>query len=84
LDGDGDLDVVVSNDRPDQNLVYLYDRIGGPNYICINNGNGKFESEDIPFSDYPATTISSADFNKDGLMDLSVPHRNGGQSYVFI
>jgi hypothetical protein len=125
LDGDGDLDVVVSNDRPDQNLVYLNDGIGGfkigstfgnanwptrnvnvadingdgrpdivvanrygksggSNYICINNGNGKFESEDIPFSDYPATTISSADFNKDGMMDLSVPHRNGGQSYVFI
>lgn len=75
LNGDGLPDIVVAN---------RYGSSGGFNYICVNNGNGKFDSECIPFSDYPATTIAPADFNNDGLMDLSVPHRNGGQSYVFI
>ena len=75
LNGDGLPDIVVAN---------RYGSSGGSNYICINMGNGKFDSECIPFSHYPATTIAPADFNNDGLMDLSVPHRNGGQSYVFI
>ena len=33
---------------------------------------------------YPATTIFPADFNKDGFIDLVVPHRDGGQSYVYL
>jgi len=125
LDGDKDLDVVVSNDRPDENLIYLNDgrgrfevaskfgqtswstryictadmnedgfpdiivanrgsRRASPNYICINNGSGKFDTECISFSDYSSTTITPADFNQDGLMDLAVPHRDGGQSYLFV
>ena len=125
IDGDGDLDVIISNDRPDSNLVYLNDGKGffkegskfgradwptrnanvvdlnndglpdivvanrgrpnaaGANYICINIG-GRFDADCIAFSHYPATTITPADFNGDGLMDLAVPHRNGGQSYVYI
>ena len=125
LDGDGDLDVVVSNDKPDKNYVYLNDgrgnfqvastfgesswgtryvcvadmngdslpdiivanRMGyqgGFNYICVNNGGGVFNADCIPFSDYSSTTITPADFNNDGLIDLAVPHRDGGQSFLFL
>jgi len=125
IDGDGDLDVIVSNDRPDSKLVYLNDGKGffqvgsefgradwptrnasvvdlnndglpdivvanrsgsdaGANYLCINKGDGRFDVDCIAFSHYPATTITPADFNGDGLVDLAVPHRDGGQSYVYI
>ena len=125
MDGDGDLDVVVSNDRPDPNLVYINDGEGKfaagsefgraewptrnasvgdvngdgfpdiivanrsrdstiANYLCINNGDGTFEADCMTIAAYPATTITAADFNNDGLLDLAVPHRNGGQSYVLI
>jgi hypothetical protein len=53
------------------------------NYICLNQGNGKFDSSRIAFARYPATTITPADFNKDGFVDLVVPHRDGGQSYLY-
>src|SRR5262249_914036 len=36
------------------------------------------------FALYPATTITTADFNRDGRIDLAVPHRDGGQSYVYL
>jgi len=124
LDGDGDLDVVISNDTPSPKLVYLNDgtghftvgstygrpewqmrnatvadmngdgrpdivaanRVGrgpGANYICLNRGNGRFDADCIAFAPEPATTITAADFNGDGLLDLLVPHRNGGQGYVY-
>ena len=124
IDGDGDLDVVISNDQPSPKLVYLNDgtghftvgstygkpawqgrnatiadmngdgkpdiiaanRVGngpGANYICLNNGTGKFGAECIAFSAEPSTTIAAADFNGDGFMDLLVPHRNGGQSHLY-
>ncbi len=54
------------------------------NYICLNIGKGKFNAECIPFAPYPSTTITPADLNKDGFIDLVVPHRNGGQSYAYI
>ncbi len=54
------------------------------NYICLNNGKGQFKADCIPFAPYPATTITPADFNKDGFIDLVVPHRDGGQSYVYL
>lgn len=124
LDGDGDLDVVISNDTPDPKLVYLNDgkghfhvgsTFGKPtwqtrnatvadingdglpdivaanrgdstdaNYICLNRGKGRFDSDCIAFSREPATTITAADFNHDGLIDLAVPHRDGGQSRVYL
>jgi hypothetical protein len=123
IDGDGDLDVVLSNDTPDPKVVYLNDGKGhfhpgssygraewetrnvsvadlngdgqpdivvanrtdhGANYICLNHGKGRFDADCIAFSHESATTITPADFNHDGLIDLAVPHRDGGQSYVYL
>lgn len=124
LDRDGDLDVVLSNDRPDPSLVYLNDGTGhftvgstfgkaewptrnasvadvngdglpdiivanrygknpGGNYVCLNRGAGRFDDQCLRFSQESATTITPADVNHDGLVDLIVPHRDGGQSMVY-
>lgn len=124
LDRDGDLDVVLSNDRPDPSLVYLNDGTGhftvgstfgkaewptrnasvadvngdglpdiivanrygknpGGNYLCLNRGAGRFDDQCQRFSQESATTITPADVNRDGLVDLIVPHRDGGQSMVY-
>lgn len=125
LDGDGDLDVVISNDDPDPKLVYMNDgrgrfhvgstfgraewetrnasvadlngdgqldiivanrtSKGAPaNYVCLNRGQGRFDADCLPFSHESATTITPADFNRDGRIDLAVPNRDGGQSYVYL
>lgn len=121
IDGDGDLDVVISNDSPDPKRVYLNDgkgnfhewstyghpewptrnasvadlngdglpdiivaNRGGPNYICLNKGKGQFDADCIAFSNESATTITAADFDRDRVIDLMVPHRDGGQSYVYL
>jgi hypothetical protein len=73
LNGDRLLDIIVAN-RSDT----------GANYICLNKGRGQFDADCIPFSHYASTTITPADFNRDGRIDLAVPHRNGGQSYVYL
>lgn len=123
LDGDGELDVVISNDAPDPKLVYRNDGTGhftlastfgrpewgtrnariadmngdgrrdiivanraeanSTNYICLNRGQGRFDADCIGFSHEPATTVTPADMDRDGRMDLVVPHRDGGQSYVY-
>ena len=54
------------------------------NYVCLNNGKGQFSANCITFAHYPATTITPADFNKDGFIDLVVPYRDSGQSYVYL
>jgi VCBS repeat protein len=74
LDGDGYPDIVVAN-RSDS---------ASANYICFNKGNGRFDANCVAFSREPATTIAAADFNRDGLTDLAVPHRDGGQSRVYL
>jgi hypothetical protein len=124
MNGDGALDVVISNDSPDPKLVYFNDgkghftvgsTFGRPewetrnasvadlngdgrpdivvanrsdsnsvNYVCFNNGGGKFDANCVGFSHDPATTITVADFDRDGRLDLVVPHRDGGQSRVYL
>lgn len=125
LDGDGDLDVVLSNDTPSPKLTYRNDgrgrftvgsvygdstwpmrnatvadmngdghpdiiaanrngRRAGFNYICLNDGRGGFGAPCVPFAPEPATTITAADFTRDGVPDLLVPHRNGGQSRLYV
>ncbi|HLK27867.1 MAG TPA: VCBS repeat-containing protein, partial [Puia sp.] len=54
------------------------------NYVCLNKGKGQFNADCIAFAHYPATTIVPADINKDGFVDLVVPYRDSGQSYVYL
>ncbi len=61
---------------------------GGPqnrssNYVCLNDGRGHFPACRV-LSSESATTIAAGDLNGDKLPDLVVPHRDGGQSYIFI
>jgi len=54
------------------------------NYVCFNQGKGKFTADCMAFAPYPATTIFPADINKDGFIDLVAPFRDSGQSYVYL
>lgn len=75
VNGDGLPDIVVANRGEPSNTA---------NYVCLNRGSGRFDAECVAFSHEPATTITAADFNRDGLIDLAVPHRDGGQSRVYL
>jgi len=74
LDGDGRPDIVVAN-RTDKAPV---------DYVCLNQGKGRFDAACSAFAKGSATSITAADFNRDGLPDLAVPARDGGQSYVYL
>jgi hypothetical protein len=74
LNGDGQPDIIVANRRES----------GATNYVCLNKGKGRFDADCLAFSHESATTITPADFNHDGLIDLAVPHRDRGQSYVYL
>jgi hypothetical protein len=75
LNGDGLPDIIVANRTGDNS---------GANYICLNRGKGAFDADCLAFSHDSATTITPADFNHDGFVDLAVPHREGGQSHVYL
>lgn len=75
LNGDGLQDIVFAN---------RYGPRNGPEYICFGVGGGRFEDPCTQFATTSATTITAADFDGDGDLDLAVPHRDGGQSYVFL
>lgn len=72
IDGDGDLDVVISNDQPSPKLVYLND---GTGHFTVGSTYGKPE--------WQGRNATIADMNGDGYLDLLVPHRNGGQSHLY-
>jgi hypothetical protein len=75
LNGDRLPDIIVANRTGDNK---------GSNYICFNRGKAVFDGDCVAFSHESATTISAADFNHDGFVDLAVPHREGGQSHVYL
>jgi reactive intermediate/imine deaminase len=123
LDGDGALDMVVSNDSPDAKKVYRNDGTGRfalvttfgraewntrhvavgdvngdripdlvlanrdsrqatASYLCMGAGRGRVVEPCRQISNGSATTITLADVNRDGSLDLVIPHRDGGQSLV--
>ncbi len=125
LDGDGDLDIVVSNDSPDEKRIHLNDGKGrftpgstfgrgewstrhidvadlngdgmddivlanrygpreGPSHVCYAEADATFNQVCNEVTVGSATTIKAADMNGDGVPDLVVPHRDGGQSFVYI
>lgn len=65
LDGDGSLDLVVSNDRPDRKVIYLND--GHGNYRTV----GTFGR-----AEWPTRYITVADPNGDGHPDIIVANRS--------
>jgi hypothetical protein len=65
LDGDGDLDIVVSNDRPDRKLVYH------------NDGTGKYHvAGTFGQPDWSTRYVTVADLNGDERPDLIVANRS--------
>ena len=74
LNGDSLPDVVLAN-RSDGS---------GVSYICFGVDGGRFDTECVGFARGSATTITPADFNNDGALDLAVPHRDGGQSFIYL
>jgi hypothetical protein len=65
LDGDADLDIVVSNDKPDRKLIYL------------NDGKGKFHvSGTFGEPEWNTRYVTVADLNGDKRPDLIVANRS--------
>ena len=75
MNGDGLPDIVLAHRTGDSS---------GHNYVCLNRGGGRFDDDCIGFSTESATTVTPADFNGDGLLDLVVPHREGGQGHIYL
>jgi hypothetical protein len=75
LNGDALPDVVLANRDG---------RGAAVSQLCFGVGGGAFDAECIGFAEGSATTISPADFDGDGVLDLAVPHRDGGQSYIYL
>ena len=75
LDGDARPDIIVANRGGPDNL--------SENFICRNDGQGRFPACTALSKD-SATTIAAADVDGNGSIDLIVPHRDRGQSYLFL
>lgn len=75
LNGDSLLDVVLANRSGRQ---------PGPSYVCVGVEGGAFAPECRAFATGSATTITAEDMDADGDLDLVVPHRDGGQSYIYL
>ena len=74
LDGDAVPDVVLAN---------RYGNRPGPSHVCYGQRGGRF-ADCVAFAQGSATTIKAADMNGDGAPDLVVPHRDAGQSFVYL
>lgn len=75
LNGDGLPDVVLAN---------RYGNKPGPSYVCFGVKGGRFADECVAFAQGSATTIKPADVNGDGSPDLVMPHRDAGQSFIYL
>ncbi|NKB89441.1 MAG: PQQ-binding-like beta-propeller repeat protein [Acidobacteria bacterium] len=75
LDGDDRPEVIVANRGGPDNL--------SANYVCHNAGDATFPECTVLSRD-SATTIAADDLTGDGFVDLFVPHRDGGQSYLYV
>jgi VCBS repeat protein len=65
IDGDGALDVVLSNDAPD------------PKVILLNDGKGHFRlASTFGQAAWPTRNVAIADFNGDGRPDIVVANRS--------
>lgn len=77
--------VDLNSDRlPDVVLANRYGNNGGPSYVCFGERGGTFGDDCVAFAQGSATTISAADVNGDGSPDLVVPHRDAGQSFIYL
>ena len=77
--------VDLNGDRlPDVVLANRYGNKPGPSYLCFGVKGGKFADECVAFAQGSATTIKPADVNGDGSLDLVVPHRDAGQSFIHL
>jgi hypothetical protein len=76
---------LVTEERPEPPVVKASDEKFSPGSAWLKNRGFAQETldrhEGMPGS---ATTIKSADFNRDGRPDLAVPHRDGGQSLIYL
>lgn len=75
LNGDTLPDVVLANRYGDKT---------GPSYVCFGVKGGTFADDCAIVSEGSTTTIEAVDFNKDGALDLAVPHRDSGQSFIYL
>lgn len=75
LDGDDRPEIVVANRGGAENRSV--------NFVCRNDGRGAFPNCDA-LSRESATTIAAGDLTGDGAVDLFVPHRDRGQSFLFV
>ncbi len=75
VNGDGIPDLVLANRGGRQPTA---------SHLCLGMGGGRVVEPCQEVTTGSATTITLADVSGDGALDLVVPHRDGGQGYVYV